>query len=84
MTKKIVEAIEALKPDRIFLDAITQFKFLSVDNFQFRKQTLSFLQYVKTRGATVLFTTESSALAPDDDLQFMADTVMNLNKRQSN
>jgi len=77
-THKIVEVIDKLKPARVFLDAITQFKFLAVDNFQFRKQALSFLHYLQTHKATVLFTTEASQLAPDDDLQFMADAVLNL------
>ncbi len=77
-TRQIVETIEKVKPTRVFLDAMTQFKFLSTDNFQFRKQVLSFLHYLQENNATVLFTTESSTLAPDDDLQFMADTVINL------
>lgn len=77
-TRHIVETIEKVKPDRVFLYAMTQFKFLSTDNFQFRKQVLSFLHYLQENNATVLFTTESSMLAPDDDLQFMADSVITL------
>lgn len=79
--KKIIETVEKLKPKRIFLDAMTQFKFLSIDNFQFHKQSLSFLHYLQEQGATVLFTTESSLLAPDDDLQFISDSVINLEKK---
>lgn len=82
-TRQIVETIEKVKPVRVFLDAMTQFKFLSTDNFQFRKQVLSFLHYLQENKATVLFTTESSALAPDDDLQFMADTVINLENTEN-
>jgi circadian clock protein KaiC len=82
-TRKIVEAIEKMKPTRVFLDAMTQFKFLSTDNFQFRKQVLSFLHYLQENNATVLFTTESSSLAPDDDLQFISDTVINLENTQN-
>jgi len=82
-TRQIVETIEKVKPVRVFLDAMTQFKFLSTDNFQFRKQVLSFLHYLQENKATVLFTTESSTLAPDDDLQFMADTVINLENTEN-
>lgn len=82
-TRQIVETIEKVKPARVFLDAMTQFKFLSTDNFQFRKQVLSFLHYLQENNATVLFTTESSALAPDDDLQFIADTVINLENTEN-
>ncbi|MCF8025163.1 MAG: hypothetical protein K9K82_06720 [Desulfobacteraceae bacterium] len=36
-THKIVEAVEAINPSRIFMDSMTQFKYLTTDNFQFRK-----------------------------------------------
>ena len=78
ITQSIVEQVEALKPQRVFLDAMTQFRFLSPDAFQFRKQVLSFLRFLIEQGATVLFTSEGSASAPDDDLQFMSDGVIHL------
>lgn len=77
-TRKIIEQIETLKPQRIFLDAMTQLRYLSTDAFQFRKQVLSFLRYLVEQGATVLFTAEASTEAPDDDLQFMSDGVIHL------
>lgn len=76
ITQKIIEQVEALKPQRVFLDAMTQFRFLSPDAFQFRKQVLSFLRFLIEKGATVLFTSEGSESAPDDDLQFMSDGVI--------
>jgi circadian clock protein KaiC len=78
ITQKIIEQVEALKPQRVFLDAMTQFRFLSPDAFQFRKQVLSFLRYLIEEGATVLYTSEGSESAPDDDLQFMSDGVIHL------
>jgi circadian clock protein KaiC len=77
-TQQIVSQVEMLKPQRIFLDAMTQFRYLATDAFQFRKQALSFLRFLIEQGATVLFTSEGSAEAPDDDLQFMADGVIHL------
>jgi circadian clock protein KaiC len=77
-TQKIIEQVETLKPQRIFLDAMTQLRYLSTDAFQFRKQVLSFLRYLVEQGATVLFSAEASAEAPDDDLQFMSDGVIHL------
>jgi circadian clock protein KaiC len=67
-----------LKPKRVFLDAMTQFRYLASDEFQFRKQALSFLRYLVEQGATVLFTSEAGRESPDDDLQFMADGVIHL------
>jgi circadian clock protein KaiC len=78
ITQSIIEQVEALKPQRVFLAAMTQFRFLSPDAFQFRKQVLSFLRFLIEQGATVLFTSEGSASAPDDDLQFMSDGVIHL------
>ncbi len=79
ITRQIVEQVEALKPQRIFIDSMTQFRYLATDPFQFRKQVLSFLRFLVEQGTTVLFTSESSKEAPDNDLQFMSDGVINLN-----
>ncbi|MFE4107732.1 ATPase domain-containing protein [Almyronema epifaneia] len=81
-TQKIMECIEALQPSRIFLDSITQFRYLSTDEFQFHKQALSFIRYLTQNGATVLFTSEGSQSAPDDDLKFMSDGVLSLSYEQ--
>lgn len=77
-TRRIVEEVEKLQPSRVFIDAMTQFRYLATDPFQYRKQVLSFLRFLAEQGATVLFTSESSAEAPDEDLQFLADGVIHL------
>ncbi len=79
-TQRIVERVEQLQPKRVFIDAMTQFRYLSSDVFQFRKQVLSFLRFLLEQGATVLFASESSESTPDDDLQFMSDGVINLQR----
>ena len=78
ITQKIIEQVHALQPQRIFLDAITQFRYLSADAFQFHKQVLSFLRFLLEQEATVLFTSEGHQNAPDDDLQFISDSVIHL------
>jgi circadian clock protein KaiC len=78
VTKKLIEAIETIKPQRIFLDAITQFRYLTADIFQFRQQVQSFLRFVVERKITLLFTSEGSDRHPDDDLQFMSDGIIEL------
>ncbi|MCX8013385.1 MAG: hypothetical protein N3A02_03735, partial [Rectinema sp.] len=74
----IAEIIEKLKPSRIFLDPVTQFRYLSPDLFQYRSQILSFMNFLRQQRATVLFSSEFSPEAPDDDLLFIADGVINL------
>ncbi len=77
-TKKIVEVVEKLQPSRIFVDAMTQFRYLTTDPYQYRKQVLSFLRFLVEKGATVMFTSEGSVEAPDEDLQFLSDGVIHL------
>ena len=78
ITSKIKEMVEAIKPDRVFIDPITQLRYLSTDIYQYRRQVLSFLRYLNETGATVLFTSEISQEAPDADLQFLSDGVIEL------
>lgn len=78
MSKAIIEAIETLSPHRIFVDSMTQFRYLATDPFQFRKQVLSLTRFLLEQGATVLFTSEHSPEVPDSDLQFLSDGVITL------
>ncbi|ERT06864.1 recA bacterial DNA recombination family protein [Lyngbya aestuarii BL J] len=78
LTQKIVAQIETLKPQRVFIDSITQFRYLANDKFIFHKQISAFLKFLKERKITVLLTTESSSEAPDEELQFISDGIINL------
>ncbi len=78
LSESIVEAVNRLQPKRVFVDSLTQLRFLTADVFQYRKEVLSFLHYLKTRHATVMFSSEHSDSTPDDDLQFLADGVISL------
>ena len=78
LINSIIQAVERYNPTRVFVDSLSQLRFLAADIFQYRKQVLSFLRYLTQRGATVLFSSESSVELPDDDLQFIADAVINL------
>ncbi|MCX7628502.1 MAG: AAA family ATPase [Methylophilaceae bacterium] len=78
ITRRIVEHIEKIRPERVFLDPMTQFRYLSADAFQFRRQVVSFLRFLIEKGATILFTSENSATVPDDDLQFLSDGVIDI------
>lgn len=80
ITRQITEAVEAIRPSRVLVDSMTQFRYLATDPFQYRKQVLSFLRFLVESGATVLFTSESSPEAPDADLQFLADGVIELQR----
>ncbi len=82
-THKIVSAIQKWKPRRVFIDAITQIRYLTVDTYHYRRQVLSFLRFLIEAGATVLLTSEGSPEAPDEDLQFLSDGVIQLDNSES-
>lgn len=80
ITEKIKEKVAKIQPDRVFIDAITILRHLINEQYQFRQQVLSLSQFFADQGATVLFTSESSPQNPDNDLQFMADGVIELKR----
>ncbi len=75
----IINAVKSARPTRVLIDALTQFRYLSSDEFQFRKQVLSLFQFLKEQKATVVITSEGSAQQPDDDLKFLCDGIIQLN-----
>lgn len=78
LLRRLTKKIDQLKPDRIFFDGFTQLKYLSSDDFKFRKQILSFMQFVKEYDSTILLTSEIGVSNPDDDLQFMVDGIITM------
>ena len=78
VTQRILTCVQALRPKRIFIDSITQFRYLSNDVYQFHQQVLSFIRYLTDQDATTLFTSEAGHVTPDDDLQFLSDAVITL------
>jgi|AntRauTorcE11898_2_1112593.scaffolds.fasta_scaffold00827_5 circadian clock protein KaiC len=83
MTNAVIRAVYQTRPVRVFIDSLTQLRFISADLAQFRKQVMSFLRFLSDRGATVLFTSESTREVPDDDLQFISDGIIDLQRAPS-
>lgn len=80
MAASVTATVERLSPTHVFIDSMTQLRFLSSDVYQYRRQVLSLLRYFRNHGATILFTSERSADVSDEDLQFIADGVITLEK----
>lgn len=72
-TDEIVTAITDLNPDRVVVDPITQLRYLTPDDYQFRKQVVGFMRFLKEQGATVLFTVQNTPSLPTEDLEFITD-----------
>jgi len=79
-TQKIAARIEATRPRRICVDAITQLRYLAVDEFDFRRLTLAFLRFLMEQGATVLLAAEMDGAVTDESLPFMCDGVITLKR----
>lgn len=77
-SRRVIESLESLKPNRIFIDPIQHFRYLSIDQFHFRKQILSFLKYLSLRQATVLASSDPVEGSCNDDLQSMVDSILSL------
>ncbi|MDW8290373.1 MAG: ATPase domain-containing protein [Armatimonadota bacterium] len=84
VTQMLVERVRQLQPRRVFVDSMTHFRYFAPNEFEYRKQVLSFLRFLTEQGATVMFTSESSSLAPDDDLQSLCDGVIHLEMNGGN
>lgn len=74
--EKILKSVEQVRPARVFVDSLSQFRYLAQNPFQYRKQVLSFIRFLIKQGATVLATSERGIEAPDADLRFLADGVI--------
>jgi circadian clock protein KaiC len=68
--------VKDARPARVFIDSMTALRYLFKDPAEFRRQTLAFLRFIKEQGGCVLMTSESSDDAPDDDLRFLSDGVI--------
>ena len=75
---ELVESFETLRPTRVFVDALTLVRHLSTDIVDFRRYAQAFVSFLTSAGATVVFASGSSDRGEDEDLQFMADGVLNL------
>ncbi|MGB8712675.1 MAG: ATPase domain-containing protein [Onishia taeanensis] len=79
---RIEEAFPEGPPARVFIDALSQFRHLVPDTFQFRKQVMALLEYLTHAGSTLLFTSERGSQA-DEDLQYLGDGILQLDRTES-
>lgn len=79
LPKRIRDAFEAVRPQRIFIDSLTYLHYFSPDAFQYRKQVITLLRYLTGEGATVICAAEDANSGKDsEELGFLADGVIEL------
>jgi circadian clock protein KaiC len=80
VSDRIRGEFESTRPRRVLVDPVTQLRYLTPDEYQFRRELLGLADLFATRGAAVLFTSQTSPGTPDDDLQFVSDGVVELGR----
>ena len=76
LTQQIIDQLASMQPRRIFVDAMTQLRYVATDEYDFRRLSLSLLRFLKSREATLLVTSEVMEPASDASLKFLCDGVM--------
>jgi len=80
LLEKIIKKIKDMQPQRVFIDGLTQLRFLSSDDYRFRKNIQSLINLMAEIDATPMLVSETGS-RPDDDLQFISDGIINLQSR---
>jgi len=83
IVSRIGDAVEAHDPDRVFIDPLTLLRHLTPDEFQFKRTAASMMSYLKERGVTTLFTTQSTTDQSDEDIQYLADGSITLRRTEN-
>ena len=73
LSEEIVETVTEVAPDRVVVDPLTQFRYMTSGEYQFRKQIVGFMRFLEQQGATVVFTVQDTEDLPTDDIQFITD-----------
>jgi circadian clock protein KaiC len=83
IVSQISDAVKRHQPDRVFIDPLTLLRHLTPDEFQFKRTAASMMSFMKNRGATTLFTTQSTSSQTDEDLQYMADGSITMRRNET-
>ena len=77
-TKRIFEAFERVKPDRIVLDSLSELMLLAQSPLRYRRQILALKHYFSKHGTTVLMLDDLTADGNDRTMHSIAHGVIHL------
>jgi circadian clock protein KaiC len=80
----ISDAVEERSPDRVVVDPLSQLRHLAADDYQFNHVAASLMSFLKDHGATVVFTSQPTTERSDDDLQYLCDGAITLDRTPDN
>ena len=79
-TKRIFEAFEQVKPQRVVLDSLSEIRLLAQSSLRYRRQILALKHYFARSGATVLMLDDLSSEANDRTMHSVAHGVIRLDE----
>ena len=77
-TKRIFEAIEKHKPERIVVDSLSEIRLLAQSSLRYRRQVLALKHYFARRGATVVMLDDLTSDTHDKTVHSVAHGVIRL------
>jgi circadian clock protein KaiC len=77
-TKRIFEAIERHKPDRIIVDSLSEIRLLAQSSLRYRRQVLALKHYFARNGATVVMLDDLTSDTHDKTVHSVAHGVLRL------
>jgi circadian clock protein KaiC len=80
-TRKVLEAIERIKPSRMVFDSLSELRLLAQSSLRYRRQILALKQFFVNRQCTFLLLDDRTAEGPDMQLQSIAHGVLSLNQQ---
>ena len=79
-TKRIFQAFEKVKPQRVVLDSLSEIRLLAQSSLRYRRQILALKHYFARSGATVLMLDDLSSEANDRTMHSVAHGVIRLDE----
>jgi circadian clock protein KaiC len=76
----VLERIRELRPERLVIDSITQLRYLSPDDYQFRKQIRTLIAILQHMQCTSILTFEDSEHDREASVALAVDGVIRLNR----
>lgn len=83
-TKRIFGAFEAISPDRVVLDSLSEIRLLAQSSLRYRRQVLALKHYFAGRGATVLMLDDLTTDTLDKTVHSVAHGVIMLEELPRN
>ncbi|MET3890322.1 circadian clock protein KaiC [Bosea sp. OAE506] len=77
-TKRIFEAFERVRPDRVVLDSLSEIRLLAQSSLRYRRQILAMKHYFARQGATVLMLDDLTTDINDKTVHSVAHGVIRL------